>query len=198
MGSSVGSIWLNLEITNTIAKQLKTIAKGSEAQAAAAFKGVGSAISESIAKPTEQAGAAVQKSLKGTEAAVKKTVKAIKTETGALFADEVYSKKAAMPASSREAVARPKQEVTKKSSVKTADVTGLRASSDAVKLLEQELDNANAKIRLQEQEVDPADHRLQRHTGQQAGRRGGQKTGGTARGRRGETSIHAAYSRQNW
>ena len=154
MGSSVGSIWLNLEITNTIAKQLKTIAKGSEAQAAAAFKGVGSAISESIAKPTEQAGAAVQKSLKGTEVAVKKTVKAIKTETGALFADEVYSKKAAMPASSREAVARPKQEVTKKSSVKTADVTGLRASSDAVKLLEQELDNANAKIRLQEQEVD--------------------------------------------
>lgn len=37
MGTEVGSIWLNLEVTNTLTKQIQGIAKKAEAPAAAAL-----------------------------------------------------------------------------------------------------------------------------------------------------------------
>lgn len=150
MGTEVGSIWLNLEVTNTLTKQIQGIAKKAEAPAAAAFKSVGGAISKAIAEPMSQTSQDVKRIIEKNAMAAKQTVKAIKTETGALFADEVYSKKAASPVTSR----MPKEQEKASGVAKKVDVKGLRASSDAVKLLGQELDNISSKIGIQEKEVD--------------------------------------------
>lgn len=92
MGTSVGAIYLNLEVVNTVGKQIRDIAKVEESKAGKAFDGVGKAISESLSKPSEALNRAVQKTLEATKAAAKETAKAVKTETGALFPDEVGKK----------------------------------------------------------------------------------------------------------
>lgn len=156
MSATVGSIYLNLEITKNISEQLKAIASMGEKQAKTAFSGVGEAVAESISKPMQDAGKAVQEAITAPVEAAQKTVskivKAVKTETGALYPDEVGGKKSMLAS---QMVDDPYgQKATQKAEVPKTDVQGFRAATDTVGLLNQELNNVLSRLRLQEKEVD--------------------------------------------
>ena len=151
MGTSVGAVWLDLNVTNSVVKQIKEIAKQSEAPATAAFKGVGDTVSKAISEPVEQAGKDIERILERNAAAAKRAAKAIKTETGALFVDETGGKKSALASQILSSQSSAKEKAAESPKI---NVQGLRASADTVELLNQELDNTLARLRLQELEVD--------------------------------------------
>ncbi len=166
MSTSVGAISFDLEIVNTLNKQLKAIAKSAEGQAAAAFKGVGESVSDSLGVALDKSGKAVSDAItapvkdaveeiktmcNGAVIIGKGAAKAIKTETGALFPDQPGGQKSALAV---DMVDDPYGQKAAVSAAPKADAKGLRASADAVGLLNQELDNALNRLRLQENEVD--------------------------------------------
>ena len=149
MGETVGAIYLNLEVVNTIGKQIRDIAKSEEGKAGKAFDGVAKSISESLKKPSEVLGKTVQNTLSETKSAVKETAKAIKTETGALFPDEIITKKSMLAS---QMVKDPYGSPRKPS--KPVDMSDVfRLATDEAGLLQQKLDVINNQILEQEDKL---------------------------------------------
>ena len=133
MSTSVGAISFDLEIVNTLNKQLKAIAKS-----AAAFKGVGESVSDSLGVALDKSGKAVSDAItapvkdaveeiktmcNGAVIIGKGAAKAIKTETGALFPDQPGGQKSALAV---DMVDDPYGQKAAVSAAPKADAKGLR------------------------------------------------------------------------
>lgn len=160
-GVSVGKITLDLEVMDTIQRQLTAISAAAEKTAGKTFAGVGDAIADTVSKPIEQIGRTVDAAVKApAEAACKQVeqtihavqqtavaaAKAVKTETGALFPDEPARQ--SMLAWDQVSSRGPPDKPAAKVEIPKWDV-----AVDAVGLLEQKLDIVNAQIGDQQRKL---------------------------------------------
>ena len=160
-GVSVGKITLDLEVVDTIQRQLTAISAAAEKTAGKTFGGVGDAIADTVSKPIEQIGRTVDAAVKApAEAACKQVeqtihavqqtavaaAKAVKTETGALFPDEPARQ--SMLAWDQVSSRGPPDKPAAKVEIPKWDV-----AVDAVGLLGQKLDIVNAQIGDQQRKL---------------------------------------------